>query len=86
MDHKLVGNYWNDNAEAWTKLARTGYDMCRDCFNTTGFFEMLPDVNGLKGTELLISEVHRILRPGGFLQFSITHPYYDTLHRRSLRK
>jgi len=32
-----------------------------------------------------ICEIHRILRPGGFLQFSITHPCFTTPHRRLLR-
>ncbi|HZN11950.1 MAG TPA: methyltransferase domain-containing protein [Blastocatellia bacterium] len=32
-----------------------------------------------------LAEAHRVLRPGGFLQFSITHPCYDTPHRRNLR-
>jgi hypothetical protein len=49
MDHKEVGRYWNENAEAWTQLARAGYDVYRDYFNTPAFFEMLPDVSGLRG-------------------------------------
>lgn len=36
-------------------------------------------------TEEVIAETHRILKPGGFLQFSITHPCFDTPRRRSLR-
>ncbi len=32
-----------------------------------------------------LAEAVRVLRPGGFLQFSITHPCYDTPHRRNLR-
>ncbi|MCB9329909.1 MAG: class I SAM-dependent methyltransferase [Lewinellaceae bacterium] len=31
------------------------------------------------------SEAFRVLRPGGFFQFSITHPCFDTPHRRNLR-
>jgi hypothetical protein len=27
MDHLTVGEFWNGNAEAWTKLARAGYDV-----------------------------------------------------------
>ena len=36
-------------------------------------------------TEQVIAEVQRVLKPGGFLQFSITHPCFDTPYRRNLR-
>jgi SAM-dependent methyltransferase len=36
-------------------------------------------------TERVTAEAYRVLKPGGFLQFSITHPCYDTPHRRNLR-
>ncbi len=161
MDHRQAGSYWNANAEAWTQLARSGYDVYRDCFNTPAFLEMLPDVNNLAGldigcgegnntrllakrgarmtavdiasafvrhsqeeeerqplgirysvgsavelpfadetfdfatgfmsfmdipeTDRVLTEAYRILRPNGFLQFSITHPCYDTPLRRNLR-
>ena len=32
-----------------------------------------------------LAEAYRVLKPGGFLQFSITHPCFDTPHRRQLR-
>jgi ubiquinone/menaquinone biosynthesis C-methylase UbiE len=32
-----------------------------------------------------LAEVFRVLRPGGFFQFSICHPCTDTPHRRNLR-
>jgi ubiquinone/menaquinone biosynthesis C-methylase UbiE len=161
MNHREVGRYWNDNADAWTKLSRAGYDVYRDYPNTPAFFEMLPHVQGLTGldigcgegynTRLLtergarviaidisdrfilhaqqlekqeasginyqvasavelpfadstfdfitgfmsfmdvaetaraLAESYRALKPGGFMQFSITHPCYDTPHRRNLR-
>jgi SAM-dependent methyltransferase len=161
MDHREVGRYWDGNAEAWTKLARDGYDLYRDYLNTPAFFDMLPDVRDLRGldigcgeghntrllarrgacvtaidisrvfveharqreqedplhidygiasavelpfadstfdfatgfmsfmdipeTDRVFAEVYRILRPNGFLQFSITHPCFDTPHRRNLR-
>jgi SAM-dependent methyltransferase len=161
MNHEEVGRLWNANAEAWTKLARAGYDVYRDHLNTPAFFELLPDVAGLSGldigcgeghntrmlarrgarvtgidiaevfiahagqaeadeplgieyrvasavelpfvdrafdfatgfmsfmdipeTDRVIAEAFRVLRPGGFLQFSICHPCFDTPHRRNLR-
>jgi len=161
VDYREVGQYWDENADAWTKLARAGYDVYRDYVNTPAFFRMLPDVRGLHGldigcgeghnTRLLarrgarvtaidisrkfiahareaevreplgiayhvasavelpfgdatldfavafmslmdvpetgraLAEVFRVVRPGGFLQFSITHPCSDTPHRRNLR-
>jgi SAM-dependent methyltransferase len=36
-------------------------------------------------TDRAITEAYRVLKPGGFLQFSITHPCFDTPHRRNLR-
>lgn len=161
MDHTEVGRYWDENAEAWTKLARAGYDVYRDYLNTPAFFNMLPDVKGLLGLDIgcgeghntrllaergawvtaidisdvfiqhakqleekessgidyqvasavelpyadavfdfatgfmslmdiaetggVLAESYRVLKPGGFLQFSVTHPCYDTPHRRNLR-
>lgn len=161
MDHVEAGRYWEGNAEAWTKLARAGYDVYRDAFNTPGFLAMLPDVRGLAGLDIgcgeggntrlvarrgarmaavdisptfvrhareeeareplgisygvasavelpfpdatfdfatafmclmdlpetgrALAEAFRVLRPGGFLQFSITHPCFDTPYRRNVR-
>jgi ubiquinone/menaquinone biosynthesis C-methylase UbiE len=36
-------------------------------------------------TDRVLTEAHRVLKPGGFLQFSIAHPCFDTPHRRNLR-
>jgi len=36
-------------------------------------------------TDLLLSEVLRVLRGNGFCQFSITHPFLDTPHHKNLR-
>jgi len=35
--------------------------------------------------ERALTEIHRVLRPGGFLQFSIAHPCFFPPHRRLVR-
>jgi ubiquinone/menaquinone biosynthesis C-methylase UbiE len=47
----------------------------------TGFMSFMD----IPETESVIREAHRVIKPGGFLQFSITHPCFDTPHRRNLR-
>ena len=161
MNHEEVGRFWEGNAEAWTRLARAGFDLYRDHLNTPAFFAILPDIAGLSGldigagegdntrllarrgarmtaidisetfvghagqaeaddplgidyrvasaqalpfadrtfdfatafmslmdvpeTGLALGEAFRVVKPGGFLQFSITHPCFDTPHRKNLR-
>lgn len=36
-------------------------------------------------TARALGEAFRVIRPGGFLQFSITHPCFDTPYRKNLR-
>jgi ubiquinone/menaquinone biosynthesis C-methylase UbiE len=47
----------------------------------TGFMSFMD----IPETDRVLAEAWRVLKPGGFLQFSITHPCYDTPHRRNLR-
>jgi ubiquinone/menaquinone biosynthesis C-methylase UbiE len=47
----------------------------------TGFMSFM-DVPEM---DRVLAEAWRVLRPGGFLQFSISHPCFDTPHRRNLR-
>ena len=58
MNHREVGRYWDGNADAWTKLARAGYDVYRDYLNTPAFFAMLPNVEGLLGLDIGCGEGH----------------------------
>ena len=58
MEHTEVGRYWDKNAEAWTRLARAGYDTYREYLNTPAFFAMLPDVRGLAGLDIGCGEGH----------------------------
>ena len=59
MDSQKVGRLWNENADAWTHLARAGYDIYRDYLNTPAFMEMLPDVEGLFGLDIACGEGHQ---------------------------
>ncbi|MFN2149281.1 MAG: class I SAM-dependent methyltransferase, partial [Anaerolineales bacterium] len=53
-----------------------------DAFDfATGFmnFMDIPEI------ETVFVEAYRVLKPGGFLQFSISHPCFDTPYRKHLR-
>ena len=52
------------------------------CFDFATAFMSLMDI---PETDRVLAEVFRVLKPGGFFQFSITHPCFDTPHRRNLR-
>jgi SAM-dependent methyltransferase len=58
MDDSDVRRHWEANADAWTTLARAGYDVYRDALNTPAFLAMLPDVAGLHGLDLGCGEGH----------------------------
>jgi len=51
-------------------------------FDFAAAFMSLMDV---PETDRALAESYRVLKPGGFLQFSMTHPCFDTPHRRNLR-
>ncbi len=53
-----------------------------DSFDFTTAFMSLQDV---PETEAALAEAARVLKRGGFLQFSICHPCSDTPHRRPLK-
>jgi len=161
MNSNEVANFWEANADAWTRLARRGVDVFRDMLNSPAFFGMLPPVAGLAGLDVgcgeggntrqlarlgaqmaaidiaptfvrnareaeaadplgidyhvgdgmalpfaarsfdfvtafmslmdmpdpvrALHEASRVLRPGGFLQFSILHPCFTPPHREVVR-
>jgi SAM-dependent methyltransferase len=161
LDDREVGKLWDGNADAWTLLARQGYDIYRDYLNTPWFLGMLPDVAGLRGLDIgcgegnnvrlvaqrgatmvgvdisskfvshardheaseplgiqyvngsgsalpfadesfdfavafmslmdmanqaeAVREAYRVLKRGGFLQFSITHPCFNTPRFKPVR-
>ncbi len=58
LDDREVGKLWDQNADAWTKLARMGYDVYRDFLNTPAFMRMLPNVSGLRGLDIGCGEGH----------------------------
>jgi ubiquinone/menaquinone biosynthesis C-methylase UbiE len=51
-------------------------------FDFATAFMSLMDVPDFRAA---LGEAHRIVRPGGFFQFSILHPCFDPPHRRVLR-
>ena len=58
MNHEDVGRCWDDNAEAWTHLARAGYDVYRDFLNTPAFLALLPEVKERHGLDIGCGEGH----------------------------
>ena len=52
MKRTEVAQYWEANAETWTRHARAGYDIYRDGLNTPAFLDMLPRVHGLSGLDI----------------------------------
>jgi ubiquinone/menaquinone biosynthesis C-methylase UbiE len=53
-----------------------------NAFDFAAAFMSLMDI---PETDRALAESFRVLKPGGFLQFSMTHPCFDTPHRRNLR-
>ena len=45
MKSSEVAEMWEANAETWTRLSRTGYDVYRDALNTPAFLSILPPIS-----------------------------------------
>ena len=54
----------------------------RETFDFATAFMSLMDIPEV---DRVVSEAYRVLKRGGFFQFSILHPCFDTLHRKKLR-
>jgi len=52
---------------------------------TFDFATAVMSLQDIPETELALCEAARVVRPGGFFQFSICHPCTDTPHRRHVR-
>lgn len=52
---------------------------------TFDFVTAFMSLTDMPGPELALTDACRVLKPGGFLQFSITHPCFFPPHRRLLR-
>jgi ubiquinone/menaquinone biosynthesis C-methylase UbiE len=86
MDHEEVGQYWNANADAWAKLTRAGLDNAYHVASavdlpfadaTFDFARAFMSFMDITETDRVLAEVRRVLKPCGFLQFSISHPCFD---------
>jgi ubiquinone/menaquinone biosynthesis C-methylase UbiE len=53
--------------------------------NSFDFATAFMSLMDIPETGRVLAEVFRVLQPGGFFQFSITHPCFDTPHRENLR-
>ncbi len=69
------GNRYKVGSAAVLPFATSQFD-----FATS--FMCLMDVPNLTNS---LQEAHRVLKPGGFFQFSIAHPCFSSPHRRNLR-
>ncbi len=71
-----------DPAAAFTAASAVELPFPEGIFDfATGFMSFMD----IPETELVLQEASRVLKPGGFLQFSISHPCFDTPHRVHIR-
>ncbi|MBX9669434.1 MAG: class I SAM-dependent methyltransferase [Candidatus Obscuribacterales bacterium] len=66
-EKKDAGVLWEENAEAWSELARMGYDIYRDGVNSPTFIAQFPSVRGLVGLDVGCGEgdnTRRVARLG----------------------
>jgi hypothetical protein len=56
MESAQVAEFWEANAETWTRHVRAGYDIYRDTLNTPAFLHMLPPIRSLSGLDIGFGE------------------------------
>ena len=73
MNDREAGEYWEQNADAWTFLASRGCDVYRDLVNTPAFLDLLPDVRGLRGLDIGCGDGHntRLVAARGAVMYGI---------------
>jgi SAM-dependent methyltransferase len=78
---KLAVDFVDDDTPGITYLVADGCRLpfARESFDFVTAFMSLMDMPDQEGA---FAEVRRVLKPGGFLQFSITHPCTDTPYRK----
>src|SRR5262249_35830109 len=74
-EHEPLGIDYRVASAVELPFADTAFDFA------TAFMSLMD----IQETDRVLAEAYRVLQPGGFLQFSITHPCFDTPHRRNLR-
>jgi len=82
MKRAEVAQYWEANAETWTRHARAGYDIYRDGLNTPAFLGMLPPLHGLSGVDIGCGErsnTRELVRLGAMAHaIDVARPSSDT--------
>ena len=66
----------------YARASAVGLPFPDDAFDFATAFMSLMDI---PENAAALREARRVVRPGGFFQFSISHPCTDTPHRRNLR-
>lgn len=84
---RFVGHAWQAEIEAplgisYQVASAVQLPFADSTFDFLTAFMSLMDIPEL---ERVLDECHRVLRPGGFLQFSISHPCFNPPHRKNKR-
>ena len=82
-----AGFFWLSYPAIWGSVNARPYGFAMLCTATAilGFVTACMSLMDMPQPLDALREAARVLRPGGFLQFSITHPCFSTPHRRKVR-